>query len=87
MMKINIVTIFPEVFSAPLSTSIPGRARDQGLVDYELVNLRDFTHDRHQTVDDYPYGGRRWRIGRLACRGNDRPVLDGGDPGIYGFYL
>jgi tRNA (guanine37-N1)-methyltransferase len=56
-MKINIVTIFPEFFAAPLSTSIPGRAREKGLVDYALVNLRDFTHDRHQTVDDYPYGG------------------------------
>jgi len=56
-MKINIVTIFPEFFAAPLSTSIPGRAREKGLVEYEVVNLRDFTHDRHQTVDDYPYGG------------------------------
>ena len=57
MMKINIITIFPELFEVPLSTSIPGRAKDQGLVDYGIVNLRDFTHDRHQTVDDYPYGG------------------------------
>ena len=56
-MKINIVTIFPELFEVPLSTSIPGRAREKGLVDYEVVNLRDFTTDRHQTVDDYPYGG------------------------------
>jgi tRNA (guanine37-N1)-methyltransferase len=56
-MKINIVTIFPEFFTAPLSISIPGRAREKGLVDYQVVNLRDFTHDRHQTVDDYPYGG------------------------------
>lgn len=56
-MKINIVTIFPEFFEAPLSTSIPGRARERGLVDYRIVNLRDFTRDRHQTVDDYPYGG------------------------------
>ena len=56
-MKINIVTLFPEFFSAPLSTSIPGRAREKGLVEYRVVNLRDFTHDRHQTVDDYPYGG------------------------------
>jgi len=57
MMKINIVTIFPELFTTPLSTSIPGRAKDRGLVDYGIVNLREFTHDRHQTVDDYPYGG------------------------------
>jgi tRNA (guanine37-N1)-methyltransferase len=56
-MRINVVTIFPELFEAPLSTSIPGRARDRGLVEYRVVNLRDFTRDRHQTVDDYPYGG------------------------------
>ncbi len=57
MMKINIVTIFPDLFEVPLSTSIPGRARDKGLVEYGVLNLRDFTQDRHQTVDDYPYGG------------------------------
>jgi len=56
-MRINIITIFPDLFDVPLSTSIPGRARERGLVDYRVVNLRDFTHDRHQTVDDYPYGG------------------------------
>ena len=56
-MKINIVTIFPEFFGAPLSTSIPGRAREKGLVEYQVVNLRDFTHDKHRTVDDLPYGG------------------------------
>jgi tRNA (guanine37-N1)-methyltransferase len=57
MMKINIVTIFPGLFEIPLSTSIPGRAREKGLVEYRVLNLRDFTRDRHQTVDDYPYGG------------------------------
>ncbi|MFC1575964.1 tRNA (guanosine(37)-N1)-methyltransferase TrmD [Gemmatimonadota bacterium] len=56
-MRINIVTIFPEFFEAPLSTSIPGRARESGLVEYQVINLRDFTQDRHQTVDDAPYGG------------------------------
>jgi len=56
-MKINIVTIFPEFFETPLSISIPGRAREKGLVEYRVLNLRDFTYDRHQTVDDYPYGG------------------------------
>ncbi len=57
MLKINIVTIFPDLFEAPLSTSIPGRAGERGLVEYRIINLRDFTSDRHQTVDDYPYGG------------------------------
>jgi tRNA (guanine37-N1)-methyltransferase len=56
-MKINIITIFPDLFQVPLSTSIPGRAKEKGLVDYQVVNLRDFTTDRHQTVDDAPYGG------------------------------
>ena len=56
-MKINIVTIFPGFFEIPLATSIPGRAQEKGLVDFRIVHLRDFTSDRHQTVDDSPYGG------------------------------
>lgn len=56
-MRINIVTIFPDFFRDPLSLSIPGRAERAGLVRYDLVNLRDYTHDRHRTVDDIPYGG------------------------------
>ncbi|HEX6939982.1 MAG TPA: tRNA (guanosine(37)-N1)-methyltransferase TrmD [Longimicrobiales bacterium] len=56
-MRINIVTIFPDFFSGPLSLSIPGRAAKAGLVEYRVVDLRDFTHDRHRTVDDEPYGG------------------------------
>ena len=56
-MRINVVTIFPEFFEVPLGTSIPGRAAGGGLVEYRVVDLRDFTHDRHRTVDDEPYGG------------------------------
>jgi tRNA (guanine37-N1)-methyltransferase len=56
-LTINIVTIFPEYFTGPLALSIPARARDAGLVVYRVVDLRDFTHDRHRTVDDAPYGG------------------------------
>mgnify|MGYP000330213855 FL=1 len=55
-MRIDIVTIFPEAF-APLDLSILGRARAAGIVDIRVHNLRDFTTDRHRTVDDYPYGG------------------------------
>jgi tRNA (guanine37-N1)-methyltransferase len=54
---INVVTLFPEVIAPYLDASIPGRAREAGRVEYRLVRLRDFTHDRHRTVDDYPYGG------------------------------
>jgi tRNA (guanine37-N1)-methyltransferase len=55
--RINVVTIFPEFFSAPLGISIPARAAAAGQVQYRILDLRDFTHDRHRTVDDYPYGG------------------------------
>ncbi len=56
-MRINVVTIFPEFFTAPLAISIPARAAAAGQVEYRVVDLRDYTHDRHRTVDDYPYGG------------------------------
>jgi len=57
MLRLNVVTLFPELFAAALEASIPGRAAAQRLVEYRVVPLRDFTHDRHQTVDDVPYGG------------------------------
>lgn len=57
MIHIHIVTIFPEFFTGPLALSIPARATAAGSVAYHVVDLRDYTHDRHRTVDDYPYGG------------------------------
>jgi tRNA (guanine37-N1)-methyltransferase len=57
VLRINILTIFPAFFDAPLALSIPGRARAVGLVGYRVVDLREFTHDRHRTVDDYAFGG------------------------------
>jgi tRNA (guanine37-N1)-methyltransferase len=57
MLAVNVVTLFPELFEAPFRTSILGRAAGAGLVRYRVVNLRDYTHDRHHTVDDAPYGG------------------------------
>src|ERR1700737_1212844 len=56
-LRINVVTIFPEFFAGPLTLSIPSRAAAAGSVEYNIVDLRDFTHDRHRTVDDSPYGG------------------------------
>ena len=56
-MRINIISIFPNFFEGPLGLSIPARAAESGLVEYRLVDLRDYTHDRHRTVDDLPYGG------------------------------
>jgi len=57
MLRINVVTLFPDWFMAPLSSSILGRAQTAGLVQYRVVQLRDYTHDKHHTVDDAPYGG------------------------------
>ena len=62
MLTINVVTLFPEVFTAALAASIPGRAAAAGLVRYRVVQLRDYTHDRHHTVDDAPYGGSQGMV-------------------------
>ena len=56
-LRVRIVTIFPEFFTGPLSISIPSRAAAAGSVAFQVVDLRDFTHDRHRTVDDAPFGG------------------------------
>lgn len=56
-MRIDIVTLFPEAFEPFLSTSIIGRARSAGLVEFSLTQIRDFATDRHRSVDDRPYGG------------------------------
>lgn len=57
MIRINILTIFPGYFAEPLSLSIPGRASRAGWASYRIVDLREYAHDRHKTVDDEPYGG------------------------------
>ncbi|MGQ0539009.1 MAG: tRNA (guanosine(37)-N1)-methyltransferase TrmD [Gemmatimonadaceae bacterium] len=57
MLRITVITIFPEYFATPLALSIPARAAAAGSVSYRIVDLRDYTSDRHRTVDDYPYGG------------------------------
>lgn len=56
-MRIDILTLFPETFEGPLQSSILGRARERGLVNVNLVNLRDFATDKHRVTDDAPFGG------------------------------
>ncbi|WP_058235511.1 tRNA (guanosine(37)-N1)-methyltransferase TrmD [Devriesea agamarum] len=55
-MRIDVITIFPD-YMAPLELSLIGKARQRGLIDVHVTNLRDYTHDRHRTVDDTPMGG------------------------------
>ncbi|MDQ1003749.1 tRNA (guanine37-N1)-methyltransferase [Neobacillus niacini] len=57
MMKIDVLTLFPEMFSGVLGHSILHKAAEKGAVQYNVVNFRDFADNKHQTVDDYPYGG------------------------------
>jgi tRNA (guanine37-N1)-methyltransferase len=83
-LRVNVVTLFPDFFRGPLGLSIPARAAAAGLVEYNLVQLRDFTHDRHQTTDDYPFGGGAGMVMKpapffeavesLAPEGRDRPA-------------
>ncbi len=56
-MRIDIITIFPEIFESPFAYSIIKRAKDKGIVDIHFHNLRDYSQNKHKNVDDYPYGG------------------------------
>lgn len=68
-MKINIMTIFPEMF-APLKESMIGRASEHGIIEFNIVNIRDYTEDKHNRVDDTPYGGGAGMV--MAAQ----PILD-----------
>lgn len=57
MLQVDILTLFPDAFTGYLEHSIIGRAIERGIVQVRLHNIRDFAHDKHRTVDDYPYGG------------------------------
>ena len=56
-MRFDILTLFPDMFSSPLSESILGKAIERGLIQVRTINIRDFTSDKHKVVDDTPYGG------------------------------
>lgn len=56
-MKINVLTLFPEMFTAVTDSSILGKAGEKGILDFNIINIRDFSKDRHNKADDTPYGG------------------------------
>jgi len=58
-MRIDIVSVFPEIIEGAIQNSIMKRAREKGLVEFHLHNLRDYSLDKHRRVDDYPLGVRR----------------------------
>jgi tRNA (guanine37-N1)-methyltransferase len=78
-MLIDILTIFPEMFSGPLDCSLVKRAREKNLLRLRIHNIRDFAEDKHQTVDDTPFGGFGGMVMKLEplCKALDS-VLDRG---------
>ena len=70
MLEFHIVTLFPDLFAGFLEASLIGRARKAGLLSIRLVDLRDYTRDRHRTVDDSPYGGGSGMVMKTA------PILE-----------
>ena len=84
-MLIETLSVFPELFEPYMSTSIMGRARARGLFDFKSYDLRDWTHDRHRTVDDAPFGGGAGMLMKveplhdaitdISSRGDVRPCV------------
>jgi tRNA (guanine37-N1)-methyltransferase len=88
-MRIDILTLFPQLFEAPFSFGIFKRAIDNGLVNINIMNIRDYTHDKHHTADDSPYGGGAGMVmkpepifeavedikEKLEDKGKDLPVI------------
>ena len=68
-MKFDILTLFPGMFDGPFAESIIKRAVDDRLIEIRLHNIRDYARDRHQTADDYPYGGGAGMVMKLGTAG------------------
>ena len=67
-MNFHVLTLFPEMIDQGVRTSITGRAIEKGVISLDLVNIRDYTKDKHKKVDDYPYGGGAGRHSRYTMR-------------------
>ena len=85
-MRIDVVTIFPSFFDV-LEVSLLGKARDRGLLDVRVHDLREWTHDRHRTVDDTPYGGGAGMVMKPEPWGEalDAIVADSAEPPVFVF--
>lgn len=69
-MHVHVITVFPEIFASPLAAGIPRRARERGVLGVSLIDLRDYTDDRHRSTDDTPYGGGHGMVMKVA------PIVD-----------
>jgi tRNA (guanine37-N1)-methyltransferase len=66
MMRVDALSIFPGIFDTVMSTSMIGRAREAGILTFQAHDLRDWTHDRHRSTDDEPYGGGQGQLMKVA---------------------
>src|SRR4030042_3336365 len=86
-MRIDILTLFPNMFSSPLRESILGRAVEKGLLQIQTINVRDFTLDKHQVVDDAPYGGGQGMVMKVEPIARAIESVKSQDPSAWTIYL
>ena len=86
-MKFDILTLFPNMFSSPFQESIVGRAVDKGLVQIRAINIRDFASDKHQVVDDTPYGGGQGMVMKAEPIARAIESVKSQDPTAWTIYL
>jgi tRNA (guanine37-N1)-methyltransferase len=86
-MRIDILTLFPKMFSSPLRESILGRAVEKGLIQIQTINIRDFTLDKHQVVDDAPYGGGQGMVMKVEPIARAIESVKAQDPSARTIYL
>ena len=69
-MKFHVLTLFPDLFNIVMRESIIGRAQENGIIEINAINIRDYSKDKHKKVDDYPFGGGTGMV--MTCQ----PVID-----------
>jgi tRNA (guanine37-N1)-methyltransferase len=82
-MHVHVVTIFPELFASPLAAGILRRARELGILRVSLVDLREYTNDRHRTTDDYPYGGGQGMVMKVEPIADALDAIAAGVPNAH----
>jgi tRNA (guanine37-N1)-methyltransferase len=86
-MKFDILTLFPQIFSSPLRESIIGKAIEKGLIQIRTINIRDFTLDKHQVVDDPPYGGGQGMVMKVEPVARAVEWVKSQNPSAWTIYL
>jgi tRNA (guanine37-N1)-methyltransferase len=86
-MKFDILTLFPKMFSSPFQESILGKAIEKGLIQIQTINIRDFTLDKHQVVDDTPYGGGQGMVMKVEPIARAIEWVKSQNPSAWTIYL